>query len=64
MIPSGVMNKALQKRLHKEVGKEEQVFRAEIMAGERHQGKEAYSLFREKWSKAGGEWGASPMAEL
>ena len=58
------MNKALQKRLHKEVGKEEQVFQAEITAGKRRRGREAHSLFRVKWSKVGGESGASPVAEL
>lgn len=43
------MNKALQKRLHKEVRKEEQVFQAETTTGKRHQGRKMYTLF-------GGEW--------
>lgn len=52
MIPSGVMNKASQKRLHTEVGKEEQVFQAKGMASKRHQGRERTHLLGGEWLKS------------
>lgn len=55
MTDSRVMNKTSQRRLHMEVGKEEQVFQAERTAGKRHQGRELYSLLGREWLKVGGE---------
>lgn len=51
MIPSGVMNKASQKRLHKEVGKKEQVFEADITAGKKAPRQQSIRPFGGGWPK-------------